>query len=80
MNVFISVVFCIEIPISSVYSDQMLHFAASELYLHCLHIFPKLISGLKMVNTFRLNLKRMLMFISNNLQTVETRALDKRRI
>ena len=40
MDVYIYVVFCIEIPVNRVDPDQMpqnLHFAASEQGLHCLH-------------------------------------------
>ena len=41
MNIFICNVFCIEIPVSkSVNPDQMPHFVASELGLHCLHMSP----------------------------------------
>ena len=49
-NAFIFAIFCIEIPVSQQCrpsSDAA--FAASYLGLHCLHMSPKRVSGLKKV-------------------------------
>ena len=40
MDVFSFIVFCIEIPVHSVDSDQMPHLAASDQSLHCSIISP----------------------------------------
>ena len=51
MEVLILIVCCVEIPLSKrVDPDQIPHFAASELGLHCLLNSPKGVSGLKRVN------------------------------
>ena len=51
MDVFIFIVFCIEIPASSVDPVQTPHPAASELGRHCLNNTPKGVAGLKRINT-----------------------------